>query len=143
MNLQLTRRTFAMGALGAAVVEASPTFTRLPRMRLVGLHALIVELQKLLMAIEHHPQRRGPLRKTPQDVLLDIFFAGRFSLAIFLVNHIDGGLRTLAKLRMVAQHFLCAKPLASAPAASHFLRQFGADLLGVTIMVAQAARRSC
>ena len=27
----------------AAVVEASPTFTRLPRMRLVGLHALIVD----------------------------------------------------------------------------------------------------
>ena len=25
------------------VVEASPTFTRLPRMRLVGLHALIVD----------------------------------------------------------------------------------------------------
>src|SRR5690349_19852811 len=48
------------------------------------LHALVVELQKLLMAIEHHPQRRGPLRKTPQDVLLHIFFAGSFSLAIFL-----------------------------------------------------------
>src|SRR5436853_5876838 len=75
------------------------------------LHALIVELQKLLMAIQHHPQRCGPLRKTPQDALLDIFFAGGLSLTIFLVNHINGGLRTLAKLRMAAQHFLCAKPL--------------------------------
>ena len=108
--------------------EQAEVADALARTRKAGMVA--VGFQDPAVAVEHHPQRRRPLREAGKDVLLNAFLAGGLAQAEFLVDQLDGRFGLVAQFGTLGKEHLGRRALAAAPAPAHFPRQVQPDPLG-------------